>query len=73
VYRITEADINLMVEKVQDRTSKAFEEAKHQRGQIQDDLDGIKPHNEYTIHTIAQASPIFRVTNDMLHMDETTT
>jgi hypothetical protein len=39
---ITEDDVDLVVEKVQDHASKAFEEAKHQRGQIQDDLDGIK-------------------------------
>jgi hypothetical protein len=29
------------------------------------------PQKEYTVHTMAQASPTFRVTNDMLHMDET--
>jgi hypothetical protein len=95
---------DLMAEKVQDHTAEDFEEAKHQRGKIQDDLAGIKqvlekirtaqryergtksfpegeattttrttPQKEYTVHTISQASPTFRVTNDMLHMDETTT
>jgi flagellar biosynthesis chaperone FliJ len=39
---ITEDDVDLVVEKVQDHASKAFEEAKNQRGKIQDDLDGIK-------------------------------
>jgi ABC-type transporter MlaC component len=39
---ITKDDIDLVVEKVQDHASKAFDEAKNQRGKIQDDLDRIK-------------------------------
>jgi hypothetical protein len=101
---ITEDDVDLMAEKVQDCIAEDFEEAKHQRGKIQDDLAGIKqvlekirtmqrsergtksfpegettmttrtmPQMEHTVHTTAQESPTFRVTNDMLQMDETAT
>jgi hypothetical protein len=88
-----------VAEKVQYHVAKDFEEAKHQRGQIQDDLAGIKqvlkqistergtksffkgettvakrtmPQTKHIVHTTMQVSPTFRVTNDMLQMDETT-
>jgi hypothetical protein len=41
-YTITEDDIDLVDEKVHDRIAEKFEEAKHQRGQIQDDMAGIR-------------------------------
>jgi hypothetical protein len=37
-YTIMEDDVDLMAEMVQDRTTKDFDEAKHQRDRIQDEL-----------------------------------
>jgi flagellar biosynthesis chaperone FliJ len=41
-YMITEDDADLVVEKVQDHAAEEFEEAQHQRGQIQDELEDIR-------------------------------
>jgi hypothetical protein len=41
-YTITEDDVDLVAEKVQDRVAEDVEEAKHQRGKIQDDLASIR-------------------------------
>jgi hypothetical protein len=37
-YTITEDDADLVAQKVQDSVVEDFEEAKHQRGKIQDDM-----------------------------------
>jgi NACalpha-BTF3-like transcription factor len=41
-YTITEDDVDLVAERVQDHTMNEFEEAENQRGRIRNELDDIK-------------------------------
>jgi hypothetical protein len=41
-YTITEDDVDLVAERMQDRTKKEYEEAKNQRGRIRNELVYIK-------------------------------